>query len=197
MDAVFNFEDFFNSYISNTKKLDNKINGITESITEDDTQQIEYHEEEYNLSDQEEPIDKTEEIEEIEEVDQEVDQDDDYFKLYKDKTIEFKCNIQVEGSLIENTEVRLLVESDNWKLVFDGEILNNECIIPINKLSILNENEIGNIKLEVITEGSIFVPWEDKFKIHTFKKVMVSLDESLSNKKKIKENKIDVRVNFK
>ena len=128
--------------------------------------------------------------------------DEEYFKIYKDKSEEFKCNIQVEGSSIENTEARLIIESENWKLVFDGEIVNGKCIIPIKKLNILNENEIGNIKLEVITEGSIFVPWEDKFKVHVSKKVIFSLDESLKNKKtnnpnNKKDNKIGVKVNFK
>lgn len=193
MDEVFNFEEYFNTYMSNTKKLDDKIknNDNNFNLLQEDF---------FNNKKVEEVIENNDYIVE-DEVEDEVD-DEEYFKIYKDKSEEFKCNIQVEGSSIENTEARLIIESENWKLVFDGEIVNGKCIIPIKKLNILNENEIGNIKLEVITEGSIFVPWEDKFKVHVSKKVIFSLDESLKNKKtnnpnNKKDNKIGVKVNFK
>ena len=203
MDEVFKFEEYFNTYMSNTKKLD-------EEIKNNDNNFNLLQEDFFNNKKVEEVIENNDYIVEDEveddyivenEVDDEVD-DEEYFKIYKDKSEEFKCNIQVEGSSIENTEARLIIESENWKLVFDGEIVNGKCIIPIKKLNILNENEIGNIKLEVITEGSIFVPWEDKFKVHVSKKVIFSLDESLKNKKtnnpnNKKDNKIGVKVNFK
>lgn len=118
----------------------------------------------------------------------------DLYKLYKDKDEEFNCNITVEGSSIEDTYVRLVLETENWNLLFNGELINGKCIIPIKRLNILKENEIGNIKLEVITEGNVFVPWEDKFIVKMSKKVLFAMNE---DKKVKKPNNIGVTVNFK
>lgn len=118
----------------------------------------------------------------------------DLYKLYKDKDEEFNCNITVEGSSIDDTYVRLVLETENWNLLFNGELINGKCIIPIKRLNILKENEIGNIKLEVITEGNVFVPWEDKFIVKMSKKVLFAMNE---DKKVKKPNNIGVTVNFK
>jgi hypothetical protein len=124
--------------------------------------------------------------------------DDDYYKLYQDKNEEFSCDIMIEGSSPEETYARIIVESENWSLVFPGEIRNGKCIVPIKKLNILKEGEIGNIKLEVVAEGNLFTPWENQFKVKMSKKVTVMMNETKKQTKKpIINNKIGVKVNVK
>jgi hypothetical protein len=135
----------------------------------------------------------------------EVDEDDDledlgesksnteeYYKLFKDKAEDFVCDIAVEGVNNNDTEVRLIVESEDWTLMFIGEIKNGKCIIPIKKLNILNEGQTGNIKLEVNADGNLFTPWEDKFIVNVSKKVSVRLNENLKSIKKKPGVKVNV-----
>ena len=125
--------------------------------------------------------------------------DDDFYKLYQDKNEEFVCDIMIEGSSPEETYARIIVESENWSLVFPGEIRNGKCVVPIKKLNILKEGEVGNIKLEVVAEGNLFIPWENQFKVKMSKKVTVMMNESKKQqpKKPIINNKIGVKVNVK
>ena len=124
--------------------------------------------------------------------------DSDFYKLYQDKNEEFVCDIMIEGSSPEETYARVIIESENWSLVFPGEIRNGKCIVPIKKLNILKEGEIGNIKLEVVAEGNLFIPWENQFKVKMSKKVTVMMNENKKQTKKpIIQNKIGVRVNVK
>jgi hypothetical protein len=129
---------------------------------------------------------------------QSVEEDDDFYKLYQDKEEEFSCEIMIEGSSPEETYARIIIESENWSLVFPGEIRNGKCIVPIKKLNILKEGEVGNIKLEVVAEGNLFIPWENQFKVKLSKKVTVNVNEGKKSvKKPIIQNKIGVKVNFK
>jgi len=119
---------------------------------------------------------------------------EEYYKLFKDKAEDFVCDIAVEGVNNNDTEVRLIVESEDWTLMFVGEIRNGKCIIPIKKLNILNEGQTGNIKLEVNADGNLFTPWEDKFIVKMSKKVSVKLNENLNTSVKKKPG---VKVNVK
>jgi len=120
----------------------------------------------------------------------------DFYKLYKDKNENFSCDISIEGADSSDAQVRLLIESDEWNLIFNGEISNGKCNIPLKKLSIFNEGNKGIIKLEVITEGNIFIPWESEFIIKVSKKVMVSFNNTTNKKDNIKDkNKVQVKVN--
>jgi hypothetical protein len=126
---------------------------------------------------------------------------EDYYKLYRDKTEDFICDIAVEGVNQNDTEVRLIVESEDWTLMFVGEIKNGKCVIPVKKLNILNEGQTGNIKLEVNADGNLFTPWEDKFIVKVSKKVTVKVNESNNNKTRKQETKgktkMGVKVNVK
>ena len=122
-----------------------------------------------------------------------------YYKLFKDKSEDFVCDIAVEGVNNNDTEVRLIVESEDWNLMFIGEIKNGKCIIPIKKLNILNEGQTGKIKLEVNADGNLFTPWEDKFIVKVSKKVTVNISENKNNKTRRPEpkQKMGVKVNVK
>jgi len=101
---------------------------------------------------------------------------DDYYPVFKDKFENFSCNVMVEGAKLTSTKARLILESDDWNLVFDGEIdETGRCNIPIKKLNILDEGTVGKIRLEVIAENTIFSPWEDNFKVKVDKKVAVQV----------------------
>lgn len=113
-----------------------------------------------------------------------VSEEDGSYKLYRDKSEDFVCDISVEGVRHEDTEVRLIIESDDWTLMFAGEISNGKCIIPIKKLSLFSEGQTGNIKLEVNADGNLFTPWENRFVVRSSKKVTVSMNESSSSRKK-------------
>ena len=78
----------------------------------------------------------------------------------------------------DDTITRLIIESDDWTLMFPGEIKNGKVNIPIRKLSLFEEGQRGKIKLEVIAEGTVFIPWEGEFKVKLSKKVTVSLNEN-------------------
>ena len=117
------------------------------------------------------------------------------YTLYTDKTEDFKCNIGVEGASISNTKARLVLESSDMNLLFEGSIdPSGNCIIPIKKLKhILPEGIEGIMKLEVIADDSYFSPWEDTFQVKVNKKVTVEVAND-SRKQKIKENKVNIQV---
>jgi hypothetical protein len=122
----------------------------------------------------------------------------EYYKVYADKAETFSCEIELEGANLKDTEVRLVLESDNWNLMFQGEIdINGKVTIPIRKLNIFEEGTKGKIKMEVIAEGTVFTPWEDDFEVKMSKKVMVKFNENKSIPKPKTITKPGVKVNFK
>jgi hypothetical protein len=136
-----------------------------------------------------------EEIQEEEEISET--NNSEYYKVFNDKAETFSCEIELEGANLKDTQVRLVLESDNWNLMFPGEIdRNGKVTIPIRKLNILEEGLKGTIKMEVIAEGTVFIPWEDDFEVKMSKKVMVKFNENKSTKPKV-PLKPAVKVNFK
>ena len=118
------------------------------------------------------------------------------YKIFKDKSELFSCEITLEGANYKETQVRLILESDDWNIMFNGDIdKNGKCVIPIKKMNILEEGTVGKIKLEVIAEDSVFVPWEDDFEVKLSKKVSVKINESKSNPKNpVKKTNVSVKV---
>jgi hypothetical protein len=119
-------------------------------------------------------------------------EEDESYKLYKDINEEFSCDIEIEGASPENSFSRIIIETKEWSLVFDGTILNGKCNVPIKKLGILKEGDTGTIKLEVVAEGNLFVPWSDTFRVKLSKKVTVNLDEKKTAE--VKPNGISVSI---
>ena len=105
------------------------------------------------------------------------------YKLFTDKTEIFECNVQIEGASPSKSMARLVVESDELNLMFNGTIdKNGKCQIPIKKLrGILGENIKGNLKLEVIAEDAYFVPWSSAFTVEAAKKVTVEVKSQNAN----------------
>ena len=99
------------------------------------------------------------------------------YKLFTDKTELFECDIKIEGASLSNSTARLVVETNDYSLMFNGKINSSgKCEIPIRKLKgLIDESSKGNIRLEVIAEDTYFTPWKSEFEINASKKVTVEI----------------------
>ena len=115
------------------------------------------------------------------------------YKLFTDKAELFECDIKIEGSSLSQSNARLVIETKDYSLLFNGDI-NSEgkCSIPIKKLKgLIDESSKGSIRLEVIAEDTFFTPWESDFEVQASKKVTVEV-KSQQEKPRIAENKVMV-----
>ena len=207
-DDIFRFEDFLGGdKIEDLKRM--KSNLLNEGLfnedeeLEDDEVDPKFNPYKTSFENDEDVVDDfntevEEDEEETEKLEESNSESEEYYKLFKDKSEDFICDIAIEGVNQNDTEVRLIIESEDWTLMFTGEIKNGKCIIPIKKLNILNEGQTGSIKLEVNADGNLFTPWEDKYIVKVSKKVTVNINESKSSKtmKPIKKG-LGVKVNVK
>lgn len=98
------------------------------------------------------------------------------YKIFRDKVETFQCKVYVEGSTLANTKVRLFLDSKEWNLVFYGSIDSDGlCKIPLKKMTILSEYCVGEIRLEVISDDTVFTPWKERFTVIQSKKVSVEI----------------------
>ena len=116
------------------------------------------------------------------------------YKLFTDKTELFECSISLQGASLKKSKARLVVETPEYSLLFNGTISKSgKCEIPIRKLKgLIDEDTSGNIRLEVIAEDTFFTPWESDFEVDTSKKVTVEV-KSQTTKKPIVEAKVTVK----
>ena len=101
------------------------------------------------------------------------------YKLYTDKKETFECKIHLEGALLAKATSRIIVETQDLKLMFEGTIdKDGNCKVPIKKLrGLVNEDTKGTMKLEVIAEDTYFLPWESDFEVDTAKKIKVEVKQ--------------------
>ena len=120
------------------------------------------------------------------------------YKLFTDKSELFECDIKLEGASLSKSKARLVVETSEYSLLFNGNISSKgKCEIPIRKLKgLIDENTTGNIRLEVIAEDTFFTPWESDFEVDASKKVTVEV-KSQQTKKPIVETKVNVKIKDK
>ena len=118
------------------------------------------------------------------------------YKLFTDKTELFECDIKIEGSSISKSKARLVVETNDYSLMFNGKISSDgKCQIPIRKLKgLIDENSKGNIRLEVIAEDTYFIPWKSNFEINASKKVTVEIKSQTYNKPLVESKGPKVKV---
>ena len=119
------------------------------------------------------------------------------YKLYTDKQEIFECDLFLEGADLKDSSARILVETKDLTLLFEGEIdKKGNCKVPIKKLKgLLGENTTGNIKLEIIAEDTLIEPWQSDFVVSTSKKVKVEVKSQKSiNEVKDIFNKPQVKV---
>ena len=115
------------------------------------------------------------------------------YKLFTDKSELFECDIKLQGASLKKSKARLVVETQDYSLMFNGSISKGgKCEIPIRKLKgLIDEDTTGNIRLEVITEDTFFTPWETDFEVETSKKVTVEV-KTQTTKKPIVEAKVTI-----
>ena len=115
------------------------------------------------------------------------------YKLFTDKSELFECDIKLQGASLKKSKARLVVERQDYSLMFNGSISKGgKCEIPIRKLKgLIDEDTTGNIRLEVIAEDTFFTPWESDFEVETSKKVTVEV-KSQTTKKPIIEAKVKI-----
>jgi len=118
------------------------------------------------------------------------------YKLFTDKAELFECDIKIEGASLSNSKARLVVETNDYSLLFNGNITSNgRCKIPIRKLKgLIDENSKGNIRLEVIAEDTFFTPWESNFELMASKKVTVEIKSQTYNKPLVESKGPKVKV---
>ena len=116
------------------------------------------------------------------------------YKLFTDKSELFECDIKLQGASLSKSKARLVVETSDYSLLFNGSISSKgKCEIPIKKLKgLIDEDTTGNIRLEVIAEDTFFTPWESDFEVETSKKVTVEV-KTQTTKKPIVEAKVKVK----
>ena len=106
------------------------------------------------------------------------------YKLFTDKSELFECDIKLQGASLKKSKARLVVETKDYSLMFNGSIsTSGKCEIPIRKLKgLIDEDTTGNIRLEVIAEDTFFTPWESDFEVETSKKITVEVKSQTSKK---------------
>ena len=102
------------------------------------------------------------------------------YKVYRDREEDFQCEIVIQGAKLSNAKVRLVFDQDTCNLVFYGKIYKEgKCLIPLKKMSFYPEGSTGNVKLEVIVDDNIFVPWEETFVVEESKKITVQVSTKI------------------
>ena len=120
------------------------------------------------------------------------------YKLFVDRSEIFECKITLEGASLKDAASRMVVNTPDLKLMFEGTIDNQgNCKIPIRKLrGLLGEDSKGTMKLEVIAEDTYFLPWESDFIVDTSKKIKVEVkgqqNQPITESKKSKKPKMIV-----
>lgn len=100
------------------------------------------------------------------------------YKLLKDKNNEFQCEIRLEGASAKNAKVRLFLEADGAEYSFNGKIEGEQCIVPMGKLKkFANLLENGKIRLEVVADDTLFVPYESDYQLEAEKRVTVEVKQ--------------------
>ena len=116
------------------------------------------------------------------------------YTLYSDKQNIFECDIQLEGASLNDAFARLIIESENLNLMYNGTITSDgTCKIDMPRLKgIVKEN--GNLRLEVIADDMYFNPWESEYDLKTTKKVTVEVKQQ--KKAPLVESRPKVKVNI-
>jgi len=107
------------------------------------------------------------------------------YNLYTDKPNKFNCNIEIEGTSLSKSKVRLVIETDEMSYMFNGNIENTGiCEVNIPKTKhFLPEGTKGVMRLEVIADDVYFEPWSSDFGVKTNKKVSVVVESQKEDEK--------------
>ena len=110
------------------------------------------------------------------------------YTLDTDREENFNCEIALEGARLRDSFARIILETSNVSLAFNGTIdSQGRCDIPIKPLRhLLEAKDRGTMKLEVVADDTYFKPWESDFVVDSYKKVEVKINEmTMPSKPKI------------
>jgi len=114
------------------------------------------------------------------------------YKLLKDKNNEFQCEIKLVGASEKTAKVRLFLEGTGCEYSFNGTIDGTRCRVNLGKLkSFSNLMESGKIRLEVIADDTLFVPYESTYELEESKSVTI---EMIQPEQTAKKTMVEVRV---
>jgi hypothetical protein len=107
------------------------------------------------------------------------------YKLYTDKLNKFQCTLQFEGTSLEDSQARVILETNNVSYLFKGKISENGlCEFDLPKLKgIMTEGTTGKVRLEVIADDMYFEPKVVDFVVEVTKKVTATIQEQVETKK--------------
>jgi hypothetical protein len=107
------------------------------------------------------------------------------YKLLKDKNNEFQCEIKLVGASEKNAKARLFLEGTGCEYSFKGTIEGTRCRVNLGKLKTFsNLMESGKIRLEIVADDTLFVPYESTYELGESKGVTVEVIENDSTTKK-------------
>ena len=102
----------------------------------------------------------------------------DYYKLYRDREETFECNISVTGASLLTTQVRLIFDTTSINVVFYGKLYKDgKCLVPLQKMIMFPEGTRGQLRLEVVVDDTMFVPWESSCIVEGAKRVTVDFKQ--------------------
>jgi hypothetical protein len=108
------------------------------------------------------------------------------YKLYTDKSNKFQCTVEVQGTSLSNSQARIILETNNSvSYLFRGKLYDNGvCEFDLPKLkNILNEGDMGLLRLEIIADDVHFEPWNSQFNVVADKKINVVVQEQIVTEK--------------
>lgn len=158
----------------NLSNITQSISDIEKRIAEQLNREKTEIQEKISFPKKEEPISqpKIEEEEIVESV------SSDIYKLYRDREESFECNISVEGASLASAQVRLIIDTNLLNIVFYGKLYKDgRCLVPLKKMTMLPEGTRGQIRLEVIVDDTMFMPWESSCIVEGAKKVSVDIKQ--------------------
>lgn len=88
------------------------------------------------------------------------------YKIFLDKNEIFKANIAIEGAKLSSAKARLVLNvNENVNLLYNGTIKENgACEIKISNIaSLLEEQDKGEMILEVIADDVLIEAWKSDF----------------------------------
>jgi len=107
------------------------------------------------------------------------------YKLLKDKSNEFQCEIKLEGTSANGAKVRLFLEADGCEYSFNGQINGDKCTVAMGKLKkFQNLLEHGKIRLEIVADDTLFTPYESTYQLEEERKVTVEVVQPDTTAKK-------------
>ena len=101
------------------------------------------------------------------------------YTLYTDREENFNCEIALEGARLRDSFARIILETQDFNLAFNGTINEQgKCDIPIKPLKhLLESRDRGKMVLEIVADDTYFRPWESNFIVDSYKKVEVKINE--------------------